>query len=386
MDSTQVMHQLRQLAAIKGLDNQARPYKWLKLSGVSEAAAIASDDYDAAACGHHKDSSTVHCDVERSLWGIPCEESRAKARQELKRLLNAVVVISQGKVWYTQGLNALSSVLLLVAGEQLAFQILSNLVYGHLRDTTGSTLDAVVELLGLLLPILKQADPKLAAFIESSNVKTDFALSWLLAWFAQDVHDIDQAARLFDLFLASHPLMPLYVGAVAMASQRSMLMTEEDDSLYSSLKHLDITKERNADQLAHEAMALFQRIPPELLVRRHRKKLQLSVTARAVLTDDGVWSYPQAQGAVNPLSMLSIAIMITSAPVQMLTAAYSAVQTAWLLMLFMWQCFMRSMTIAHVMYRCVVRLQLHSSSSRPSSWSHLVGEGFQGAALLLWRV
>lgn len=133
-------------------------------------------------------------------------------------------------------------------------------------------------------------------------------------------------------------------------------------------------------------MALFQRIPPELLVRRHRKKLQLSVTARAVLTDDGVWSYPQAQGAVNPLSMLSIAIMITSAPVQMLTAAYSAVQTAWLLMLFMWQCFMRSMTIAHVMYRCVVRLQLHSSSSRPSSWSHLVGEGFQGAALLLWRV
>lgn len=29
-------------------------------------------------------------------------------------------------------------------------------------------------------------------------------------------------------------------------------MTEEDDSLYSSLKHLDITKERNADQLAHE--------------------------------------------------------------------------------------------------------------------------------------
>lgn len=69
-------------------------------------------------------------------------------------------------MWYTQGLNALSSVLLLVAGEQLAFQILSNLVYGHLRDTTGSTLDAVVELLGLLLPILKQADPKLAAFIE----------------------------------------------------------------------------------------------------------------------------------------------------------------------------------------------------------------------------
>lgn len=42
-----------------------------------------------------------------------------------------------------------------------------------------------------------------------------FALSWLLTWFAHDVPDLDSIARLFDLFLASHPLMPLYLAAVA---------------------------------------------------------------------------------------------------------------------------------------------------------------------------
>ena len=36
-----------------------------------------------------------------------------------------------------------------------------------------------------------------------------------MTWFAHDVPSLAQIARLFDLFLSSHPLMPLYVAAVA---------------------------------------------------------------------------------------------------------------------------------------------------------------------------
>lgn len=39
--------------------------------------------------------------------------------------------------------------------------------------------------------------------------------SWYMTWFAHDVPSLSQIARLFDLFLSSHPLMPLYVAAVA---------------------------------------------------------------------------------------------------------------------------------------------------------------------------
>lgn len=46
--------------------------------------------------------------------------------------------------------------------------------------------------------------------------------SWYMTWFAHDVPQLGQAARLFDLFLSSHPLMPLYVAAVAIkASERA---------------------------------------------------------------------------------------------------------------------------------------------------------------------
>lgn len=60
-----------------------------------------------------------------------------------------------------------------------------------------------------------------------------------------------QVCRLFDLFLATHPLMPLYVGAAAMHSQRQQLLAaEEMPILHSKLVNLSVTKMATADQLA----------------------------------------------------------------------------------------------------------------------------------------
>lgn len=60
-----------------------------------------------------------------------------------------------------------------------------------------------------------------------------------------------QVCRLFDLFLATHPLMPLYVGAAAMHSQRQQLLAaEEMPILHSKLVNLCVTKMATADQLA----------------------------------------------------------------------------------------------------------------------------------------
>lgn len=60
-----------------------------------------------------------------------------------------------------------------------------------------------------------------------------------------------QVCRLFDLFLATHPLMPLYVGAAAMHSQRQQLLAaDEMPILHSKLVNLSITKMATADQLA----------------------------------------------------------------------------------------------------------------------------------------
>lgn len=147
----------------------------------------------------------------------------------------------------------MAGVLLLVAGEARAFALLRSLAVGHLRDATRSTLDAVLELLGLLQPILEVADPELAGALASHGLPPFFALSWFITWFAHDMPDLGGAARLFDLFLASHPLMPLYVGAAAMRSQRATLLAcEEMPELHSALMKLNITRAATIDELAQQ--------------------------------------------------------------------------------------------------------------------------------------
>lgn len=47
-----------------------------------------------------------------------------------------------------------------------------------------------------------------------SEVGTVFALSWLITWYGHDVNGFDTIVRLYDFFLATHPVMPVYVGVV----------------------------------------------------------------------------------------------------------------------------------------------------------------------------
>ena len=82
---------------------------------------------------------------------------------------------------------------------------------------------AVVELLGLLLPLLRRLDAGLVAHLEAAGFGAGppvFALAWVLTWFAHGVARLPAAARLFDAFLASHPLLPLYAAASAMKARR----------------------------------------------------------------------------------------------------------------------------------------------------------------------
>ena len=55
------------------------------------------------------------------------------------------------------------------------------------------------------------------------QVQPYFALPWILTWFSHSLQDIDTVSRLFDLFLVSHPLLPLYMaGAVSTPRGRSL--------------------------------------------------------------------------------------------------------------------------------------------------------------------
>jgi hypothetical protein len=83
-------------------------------------------------------------------------------------------------------------VLLLVAGEPAAFEMLCQLSTGHLRDATRSSLDPVIELLGLMGPIVAAADPELASYLAKQGLPPFYALSWFITWFSHDLADFGE--------------------------------------------------------------------------------------------------------------------------------------------------------------------------------------------------
>lgn len=97
-----------------------------------------------------------------------------------------------GSVHYYQGLHDVASVLLLVAGEPAAFDMLCSLSTGHLRDATRSTLDPVIELLGLMGPIVAAADEELASYLSKQGLPPFYALSWFITWFSHDLADFGE--------------------------------------------------------------------------------------------------------------------------------------------------------------------------------------------------
>ena len=60
-----------------------------------------------------------------------------------------------------------------------------------------------------------------------------FSLSWLITWFGHVIQDNGLVMRLADVFLASHPLMPLYLAAMVMSV--GSIMGPRASVLYSGL-------------------------------------------------------------------------------------------------------------------------------------------------------
>ena len=105
-------------------------------------------------------------------------------------------------------------------GMDLPTQILSTLSHSHLHDMMKDNFTLLIKSLRLIVfPLMNSIDPQMHDFLKGpeSDIQMEpfFCLSWVITWFSHDIRDTDTVKRLFDLFVCSHPLMPIYM-AVAM--------------------------------------------------------------------------------------------------------------------------------------------------------------------------
>ncbi|XP_031759951.1 TBC1 domain family member 20-like isoform X4 [Xenopus tropicalis] len=163
----------------------------------------------------HPDYNQVQMDVRRSLKRFPAGMRDAERSVLLEQLTDMILSVLQShpELHYYQGFHDIAVTLLLTVGLRLGTGMLSTLATHHLRDFMDPTMDRTKHILHYLMPLIQSESSELHSFLVRSEVGCIFALSWLITWYSHVLTNYQHILRLYDFFLASHPLMPVYCAA-----------------------------------------------------------------------------------------------------------------------------------------------------------------------------
>lgn len=273
---------LRRAAGSKGglLTDELRRKVWPKLLNINVYDLPHKPGRDVRE--NHKDFNQVVLDVRRSMKRFP-KGMRASERAVLQeQMIDIILEVLKRtpQLHYYQGYHDVAVTLLLVAGERMTIAMLDTLSNHHLRDFMDPTMDRTKHILNYLMPILEQVDTELHDFMIRAEVGTIFALSWLITWYGHVLSDFKHTMRLYDFFLASHPLMPIYLAAtIVLHREKEVKKTECDMAMVHHLLSR-IPQDLPYELLIGQAQDLFDQYPPSLLAKRAalqpRKSLSIS--------------------------------------------------------------------------------------------------------------
>ncbi|KAF2122396.1 rab-GTPase-TBC domain-containing protein [Lophiotrema nucula] len=259
------LHALIELAAsAHGLVNDTvRRTAWPILLGCGTQSSDGREGWKALP--EHRDENQVALDVNRAFVYYPIESEKQLDRRK-EHLSDVIVEVLRRypALCYFQGYHDIVQVFLLVLGAQDAPPAVARLSLLRIRDFMLPSLDPAISHLELLPPIIQSADPVL--FNHLPQAKPFFALASTLTLFAHVIQAYGDIARLFDFFLATDTVMPVYFFAAVLLSRREELLEiekEDVDIFHATLgklpQHLDL------ERLVDQSRALYSRFPPPYL-------------------------------------------------------------------------------------------------------------------------
>uniref|UniRef100_A0A672NJ63 TBC1 domain family member 20 n=2 Tax=Sinocyclocheilus grahami TaxID=75366 RepID=A0A672NJ63_SINGR len=269
---------LRRMAISEGglLNDEIRRQVWPRLLNVS--VENIPEQLEPVDRDHNKDFNQVLLDVQRSLRRFPPgmpDEQREGLQEELTDIILRVLV-KNPQLHYYQGYHDIVVTFLLVLGERLATALVEKLSTHHLRDFMDPTMDNTKHILNYLMPIIERVNPEVYDFMQQAEVGTIFALSWLITWFGHVLSDFRHVVRLYDFFLACHPLMPIYFAAVIVLHREEEVLDCECDM--AMMHHLlsRIPEDLPYETLISRAGDLFVQFPPSELARERNQLTAVS--------------------------------------------------------------------------------------------------------------
>nr|XP_057904076.1 TBC1 domain family member 20 isoform X2 [Doryrhamphus excisus] len=261
---------LRRAAVSQGglLTGELRRKVWPKLLNINVYKLPHKPGKDGRE--NHKDYNQIVMDVRRSMKRFPkgmLSSERAVLQEQLIGVILEVLRCNP-QLNYYQGYHDVAVTLLLAVGERMTIAMLHTLSKYHLRDFMDPTMDSTKHILNYLMPLLEEVDKELHDFMIRAEVGTIFALSWLITWYGHVLSEFKQTLRLYDFFLASHPMMPIYLAATIVLHREKEVKHTECDMAMVHLLLSRIPQDLPYELLISQSQELFHRFPPSSLAKR----------------------------------------------------------------------------------------------------------------------
>ena len=272
------------------LDNQTRQQVWPKIISPHldtvnihttsfdtsyDLEKINQSDFDRIFKDYseHRDFKIVKMDVRRSGARMPKNMSEHDTLKWQGHTIQLIMnVLHYGThLYYYQGYHDVALTILLCVGYcPFATAFLLFVSENLLVDFMYRDMSRTSHILKFLIGIVAQSDPPVGGFLVRSGVGEIFCLSWLITWFSHSLDELGLLLRLFDLFLVSHPFLPLYLTAAIVLERRNELLLVECEmaQVHQFLSH--VPKDICYEKIIRKALVLFNVHPPSRLSRINR--------------------------------------------------------------------------------------------------------------------
>lgn len=219
----------------------------------------------------------VTLDVARTLKRFPPEinESlREKLQEELIDLICKILIRNE-KLHYYQGYHDICLTFVLVSGVEESLSLIENLTLTHLTPFMEANMESTLKLLLNIMPLINELNSSVAEHLQKAELGVIFSLSWLITWYSHVTDNIQIILRLYDFFIASDPLMPVYFGAIIVDDKSDEVLSIECDmaSLHtiiskypSKIEDIEIL-----EKYIEKAVSLFKKYPPSYLNSLNQK-------------------------------------------------------------------------------------------------------------------
>ena len=173
------------------------------------------------------DADQIAKDVVRTLGKWTRAGAERTARQAaLRRVLLRAFAQNRGTKHYFQGCNDVAAVLLLALGEVQAARVLDWLMNHTLARWFEPALPPLVELMEQLMPLVHLADaPCHARLCAADCTAPDYALSWVMTWFAHSTDDLGAVYALYDVLFAVRT--PVATPVIYLAAQTVLACADD---------------------------------------------------------------------------------------------------------------------------------------------------------------